>query len=166
MLGELAPRIDEARGGGSGRTGMDTARDILTATATGMIAFTGFVVAGVLVVVQFAAGQYSPRLVLWFRRDRLVKHAIGLVPRRVRLALVALRELERRDEQYSPDVTVGLALVLLVGSSCCSSRCCSASRTGCGRARCTPPSRARGLATTPSIRGLRRDSGVHAAERR
>jgi uncharacterized membrane protein len=38
------------RGPGSG---IGTARDILTATATGMIAFTGFVVASVVVVVQF-----------------------------------------------------------------------------------------------------------------
>jgi uncharacterized membrane protein len=30
-----------------------------------------------LVVVQFAAAQYSPRLLLWFRRDAVVKHAIG-----------------------------------------------------------------------------------------
>ena len=67
-LGVIAPEIDAARDGGSADIG--TVRDVLTATATGMIAFTGFVLSGLLVVVQFAAGQYSPRLVLWFRRDR------------------------------------------------------------------------------------------------
>src|SRR5262245_20121339 len=72
LLGNLAPEIDDLRKGGTASVG--TARDVLTATATGMIAFTGFVLAGVLLVVQFAAGQYSPRLVLWFRRDTLTKH--------------------------------------------------------------------------------------------
>ena len=96
---------------------MDTARDILTSTATGMIAFTGLVIASVLVVVQFAAGQYSPRLILWFRRDRLVKHAMGSFLAAFLYALVALREFERRNVDYAPDLTVTLALVLLIGAS-------------------------------------------------
>jgi len=78
LLGVLMPELDARRSvDAAPGTGIGTARDLLGATATGMIAFTGFVVAGVLVVVQFAAGQYSPRLVLWFRRDALMKHAIG-----------------------------------------------------------------------------------------
>jgi uncharacterized membrane protein len=118
VLGALAPAVDRSRDAPLHfDTGMDTARDILTSTATGMIAFTGLVIASVLVVVQFAAGQYSPRLILWFRRDRLVKHAIGSFLAAFLYALVALREFERRDEQYAPDLTVTLALVLLVGAA-------------------------------------------------
>jgi uncharacterized membrane protein len=117
-LGALAPAIDSSRDQPLRfDTGMDTARDILTSTATGMIAFTGLVMAGVLVVVQFAAGQYSPRLILWFRRDRLVKHAIGSFLAAFVYALVALRAFERRETQYAPDLTVTLAIVLLVGAS-------------------------------------------------
>jgi uncharacterized membrane protein len=117
-LGALAPTIDSTRDAPLRLdAGMDTARDILTSTATGMIAFTGLVIASVLVVVQFAAGQYSPRLILWFRRDRLVKHAIGSFLAAFVYALVALRAFERRDEQYAPDLTVTLALVLLVGAA-------------------------------------------------
>ncbi len=93
--------------------GIVTARDILSATATGMIAFTGLVIAGVLVVVQFAAGQYSPRLVLWFRRDRLVKHAIGSFLACWVYCLVALFALDRRDSASAPRLTVGAALVLV-----------------------------------------------------
>ena len=44
------------------------AQSILQAVAGGMIAFAGLVVS-VAVVVQFGAGQYSPRLVHVFRRD-------------------------------------------------------------------------------------------------
>ncbi len=117
-LGALAPRIDSSRDAPLRfDTGMDTARDVLTSTATGMIAFTGLVIASVLVVVQFAAGQYSPRLILWFRRDRLVKHAIGSFLAAFVYALVALRAFEQRGRQYAPDLTVTLALVLLVGAA-------------------------------------------------
>jgi uncharacterized membrane protein len=117
-LGAIAPRIDSSRDAPPRLdTSLDTARDILTSTATGMIAFTGLVIASVLVVVQFAAGQYSPRLILWFRRDRLVKHAIGSFLAAFLYALVALRAFERRSEEFAPDLTVTLSIVLLVGAS-------------------------------------------------
>ena len=96
---------------------MSSARDILSATGTGMIAFTGLVVASVLVVVQFAAAQYSPRLILWFRRDPVAKHAIGSFLAAFLFALVALRELPPADAGGSAEVTAGLALALLIGAS-------------------------------------------------
>ena len=117
LLGLLMPALDDLRSSeATPGTGVDTARDILSATATGMIAFTGFVVAGVLVVVQFAAGQYSPRLVLWFRRDALIKHAIGVFLAAFVYALVALRRIEGQAAAFSPDITVTVALALLVGA--------------------------------------------------
>ena len=103
---QLAPQIDKARDGGSAN--IDTARDVLIATATGMIAFTGFVLSGVLLVVQFAAGSYSPRLVLWFRRDHLIKHAIGIFLAAFVFALVALRRLDepgRTSRRTSPSAS-------------------------------------------------------------
>jgi uncharacterized membrane protein len=114
LLGIAAPHVDSLRDGGTAN--VDTARDLLTATATGMIAFTGFVLSGVLVVVQFAAGSYSPRLVLWFRRDKLIKHAIGIFLAAFVFALVALRRIEEPGSSVSPDVTVGVALLLLIGA--------------------------------------------------
>ena len=110
----MAPHVDGLRDGGTAN--VETARDLLTATATGMIAFTGFVLSGVLVVVQFAAGSYSPRLVLWFRRDKLIKHAIGIFLAAFVFALVALRRIDEPGSNVSPDVTVGVALLLLIGS--------------------------------------------------
>ena len=102
-LGFAAPAIDRAIAAGGDRdANLDTARDILTSTATGMIAFTGLVIASVLVVVQFAASQYSPRLVLWFRGDLLVKHAIGAFLAAWLYALVALRELSARSSATRP----------------------------------------------------------------
>jgi uncharacterized membrane protein len=97
--------------------GVDGARDVLTSAATGMIAFTGLVVSSVLLAVQFAAGQYSPRLVLWFRQDQLVKHAIGSFLAAPVFALVALQEIESRVHKNNPDITVLVAFVLLVGAA-------------------------------------------------
>lgn len=115
VLGVVLPRVDQStRPELAQGAGLDTARDILTSTATGMIAFTGLVIAGVLVVVQFAAGQYSPRLVLWFRRDRLVKHAIGSFLACWVYCLVALSELDRTNARFAPDITVGAALLLIL----------------------------------------------------
>jgi uncharacterized membrane protein len=98
ILGRVTPEIDKAIGSHvSAAVGIGAAKDILTSTATGMIAFTGLVVSSVLVAVQFAAGQYSPRLVLWFRRDPIVLNAIGSFLAAPLFALVALRELERQQ---------------------------------------------------------------------
>jgi uncharacterized membrane protein len=73
VLGDVAPALDRRVDPPFGLdVDIDTTRAILGATATGMIAFTALVVSSVLLVVQFAAAQYSPRLVLWFRRDPIV----------------------------------------------------------------------------------------------
>ena len=117
VLGDLAPALDrELEPPFELDVDVGTARDILGATATGMIAFTGLVVSSVLLVVQFAAAQYSPRLVLWFRRDPIVKHAIGSFLAAFLYALVALREL-RPSSDPSPDITVAVALLLLIGAT-------------------------------------------------
>ncbi len=117
VLGVLAPKVDhDLNSHLAAGLGVAAARDVLTSTATGMIAFTGLVVSSVLVTVQFAASQYSPRLVLWFRRDRLVKNAIGSFLAAPLFALVALRQLEVGATSYRQNVTVLVALVLLVGA--------------------------------------------------
>jgi uncharacterized membrane protein len=117
-LGFIAPALDKAIGTHlSSGSSADDARDVLTATATGMIAFTGLVVSSVLVLVQFAASQYSPRLVLWFQRDRLVKNAIGSFLAAPLFALVALVELEREHGSFAPDITVAMTVVLLIGAA-------------------------------------------------
>ena len=117
-LGLAAPALDRAIAvHGDPDAAASTARDILTSIATGMIAFTGLVIASVLVVVQFAASQYSPRLVLWFRGDPVVKHAIGSFIAAWIYSLVALRELERGMLDVRPDVSVRVGLVLLVGAA-------------------------------------------------
>ena len=78
-LGHLIPDIESTEGTLLGlKLSDEAAQDILSAIAGGMIAFTGIVVSVAVVVVQFGASQYTPRLVLRFRRDPVVKHALGI----------------------------------------------------------------------------------------
>ena len=56
---------------------VSSAQAYLSAAASGMMALTGIVFAMAFVMVQFSAIAYSPRLVLWFARDRMMFHALG-----------------------------------------------------------------------------------------
>jgi len=114
VLGKLIPALED---GGRGPLGFslehDSARDILQAVAAGMIAFTGFVVSVAVVVVQFGASQYTPRLVLRFRRDSVVKHSLGIFIAPAIYALVSLGDVKDGDV---PNLTVAVAVLLLVGA--------------------------------------------------
>jgi uncharacterized membrane protein len=113
-LGKLIPSLESD---GTGPFGLhldqDSARSILEAVAGGMIAFTGFVVSVAVVVVQFGASQYTPRLVLRFRRDIVVKHALGIF---IAPALYALVSLFDVGDGEVPNLTVAVAVLLLVSA--------------------------------------------------
>ncbi len=113
-LGKLIPSLES---GGTGPFGLhldqDSARSILEAVAGGMIAFTGFVVSVAVVVVQFGASQYTPRLVLRFRRDTVVKHALGIFIAPALYALVSLVDIGEGD---IPNLTVAVAVGLLLAA--------------------------------------------------
>lgn len=94
----------------------DSARGILEAVAAGMITFTGLVVSIAVVVVQFGAGQYTPRLVLRFRRDLVVKHALGIFIAPALYALVCLGDVQRSGNDDSATLTVAVAVVLLIAA--------------------------------------------------
>ena len=114
VLGKLVPSLES---GGEGPLGLhldqDSARSILEAVAGGMIAFTGFVVSVAVVVVQFGASQYTPRLVLRFRRDTVVKHALGIFVAPAIYALVALVDVGEGDV---PNLTTAVAVGLLLAA--------------------------------------------------
>ena len=59
--------------------GPDAALAILGTVATSMVSLTALVLTIVLVVVQLAMGQFSPRIVQRLLRDRPSQFAIGLV---------------------------------------------------------------------------------------
>lgn len=115
-LGELVPVIEGNRDLLGLRLDPDTARTILSAVASGMIAFAGLVVSIAVVVVQFGASQYTPRLVARFRSDPIVKHALGVFVAPTIFALVSLRNIGRNHSRVVPSLTVGLNLVLVIAA--------------------------------------------------
>jgi uncharacterized membrane protein len=115
VLGEVAPNVEPLADTPLGFSiGVDDARAILSAVAGGMITFSGIVVSVAVLVVQFGAGQYTPRLVLRFRRDPAVKHALGMFIAPAIYALVCLRSIDPDGASDVPNFSIGVALVLLV----------------------------------------------------
>lgn len=113
-LGKLIPSLESGDVGPFGLSlDRDSARSILEAVAGGMIAFTGLVVSVAVVVVQFGASQYTPRLVLRFRRDTVVKNALGIFIAPALYALVSLVDVGDGDV---PNLTVAVAVLLLVSA--------------------------------------------------
>jgi hypothetical protein len=62
------------------RHGMSTAVAIavFSSVASGMLALTGIVFSLAFVMVQFSSLAYSPRLVLWFSKDPVISHGMGI----------------------------------------------------------------------------------------
>jgi len=115
-LAEALPRIEGSRDLLSLNFENDTARTFYSAVAGGMIAFTGLVVSIAVVVVQFGASQYTPRLVSRFRRDPVVKHALGAFIAPAIFSLVSLGSIGRDGATVVPSVAITVALALLVGA--------------------------------------------------
>jgi uncharacterized membrane protein len=67
----LLPKID------SGLSPL-AALAIYSSVGTGMLALTGIVFSLVFVMTQFSAIAYSPRLVIWIARDRVIWHSLGV----------------------------------------------------------------------------------------
>jgi uncharacterized membrane protein len=117
VLGIVVPEIDRSRGRNTVLDlDPDSARSILEAVAAGMITFAGLVVSIAVLVIQFGAGQYSPRLVLLFRRDPVVKNALGLFVAPGLFALVAVGTIGADKADVSPDLTVIVALLLMTAA--------------------------------------------------
>jgi uncharacterized membrane protein len=112
VLGGLAlPRIEQAYlSGYTLAVSVASAQALLSAASSGMMALTGIVFAMAFVMVQFSAIAYSPRLVLWFARDRVLFHALGAFTATFVYALFALAWVDRGGSAKVP-----LFSMLLVG---------------------------------------------------
>ncbi len=86
----------------------------LSAIASGMLALTGIVFAIAFVMVQFSAVAYSPRLVLWFGRDPLLFHALGLFTATFFYAIATLAWIDRGGNGKVPLFSTLLVTVLLI----------------------------------------------------
>jgi uncharacterized membrane protein len=96
--------------------GPDGAQEVLSAIATSMIAFTGVVFSITIVVLQLASGQFSPRVLRTFLRDRATQSSLGIFIATFVYALLVLRDVRAASSEesaYVPGLSVSMALVVL-----------------------------------------------------
>jgi uncharacterized membrane protein len=93
--------------------GPDASIAILTTIAASMVSLTALVLTITMVVVQLAMGQFSPRIVQTFLRDRPSQLAIGLFVATFAHAMVALREV---DQDHVPGLAIVVSYVLVLTS--------------------------------------------------
>lgn len=84
---------------------------LLATIAGAMITFTGFVFAVLLLVVQFASGQLTPRVLRIAFRDRLTQVALGVF---VGSFIYSLYVLEEVSEESVPELSLGVAVLLVL----------------------------------------------------
>jgi len=78
LAGITLPRLEQAYFPHASGISIASAQAFLAAVASGMITLTGIVFSVGLVMVQFGAIAYSPRLVLLFVRDPKLFHSLGV----------------------------------------------------------------------------------------
>jgi uncharacterized membrane protein len=92
-------------------TTVDSARSILGAIAGGLITAVTLLVSMVLVAVQLASGQLSPRTLRNWLGDRVLQRAVGVVLGTTVFCLLGLRS----ARQLGDDVSVVPSITVLVG---------------------------------------------------
>src|SRR6516164_1493565 len=86
----------------------------LSAIASGMMVLTGILFSIAFVAVQFSAIAYSPRLVLWFAREPLLFHSIGVFVSAFTYSLATLLWVDSGGSGAVPLFSPALVTVLLV----------------------------------------------------
>ncbi len=103
--------LDHATSARLGFTGgADGARAVLSTIATAMITFTGLVFSILIVALQLASAQFSPRIMRTFLRDRSSKVALATFVATFSYAFTVLRA-TRADAV--PGISVSIAIVLV-----------------------------------------------------
>jgi uncharacterized membrane protein len=94
--------------------GPDAALQILSTIAASMVSLAALVLTITMVVVQLAMGQFSPRIVQTFLRDKPSQIAVGLFIATFVHAMLTLREI--RGSETVPGLSIVVAYVLVVVS--------------------------------------------------
>ncbi len=117
VLGILIPALDVRQALPPAFFTPAVAVSVLSAIASGMIAFTGIVFSMLFLMIQFGSTAYSPRLAGYFLQDRIVRHALGVFSATFLYALFALASAGRANEQVGFDLSVGAGLLAVLLSS-------------------------------------------------
>lgn len=116
VAGLVVPRIEMALIGPTSLMAAASAQAYLSSVASGMMALTGIVFSIAFVLVQFNAVVYSPRLVIWFARDRLLFHALGMFVATFMFSLATLGWIDRAIAPGVPVVSAALVFAMLIAS--------------------------------------------------
>jgi uncharacterized membrane protein len=96
--------------------GPDAAIAILATVAGSMVSLAALVLTITMVVVQLAMGQFSPRIVQTFLRDKPSQFAVGLFVATFAHAMLAMREVHFDQGGSVPGLAIVVAYVLIVVS--------------------------------------------------
>jgi uncharacterized membrane protein len=116
-VASVVPRLEHALVPGLAH-GMSvaSATAFLSATASGILAFTAIVFSIAFVMVQFNALAYSPRLVLWFAGRPELYHALGIFIATFTYAMATLLWTDRNGSGVVPYLSVMVVIALLCAS--------------------------------------------------
>jgi len=96
--------------------GPDSALAILETIATSMLSLATLVLTITMVVVQLAMGQFSPRIVQNFLRDKPSQIAIGLFVATFAHAMLSMREVQFDGEGQVPGIAIAVGYALVIVS--------------------------------------------------
>jgi uncharacterized membrane protein len=96
--------------------GPDAALNIFGTIAASMVSLATLVLTITMVVVQLAMGQFSPRIVQTFLRDKPSQFAIGLFVATFTHAMLAMREVSLDGDGHVPGVAIVVGYVLVLVS--------------------------------------------------
>jgi uncharacterized membrane protein len=96
--------------------GPDAALGILSTIAASMVSLAALVLTITMVVVQLAMGQFSPRIVQTFLRDRPSQFAIGLFVATFAHAMLAMREVRFGADGQVPGIAIAVSYLLVLSS--------------------------------------------------
>jgi uncharacterized membrane protein len=95
--------------------GPDAALEILSTVAGSMVSLTALVLTVVLVVIQLAMGQFSPRIVASILQDRPSQFAIGTFVGTFAHAMLTLSQVSTAEgAEFVPGVAIVVAFLLLI----------------------------------------------------
>ena len=118
VAGITLPRLEQAYFPYASGLSVTSAQAFFSAVASGMITLTGIVFSVGLVMVQFGAIAYSPRLVLLFARDPKLFHSLGVFIATFTYSLSVLIYVDRNGSGVVPlisgFVVAGLLLLSML----------------------------------------------------
>jgi uncharacterized membrane protein len=117
VAGLVLPRL-EFRYLSAFRHGMSApvAIAVFSSVASGTLALTGIIFSLAFVMVQFSSLAYSPRLVLWFSRDPVISHGMGIFTATFIYSLSALGWVDRDGDGSVPYFSTWVVIVLVIAS--------------------------------------------------